>query len=65
MHKESEEIHFTLFAACVRASVVPSSPILVTLMEEALSYSETSDLTRATPRDIQEVGILCIKASFV
>jgi hypothetical protein len=39
--------------ACVRgllvaASVVPSSPILVTLMKEALSSSETSDLTRAT-----------------
>jgi hypothetical protein len=40
-------------ASCVRrlldtASVVPSSSILVTLMNEALSYSETSILTRAT-----------------
>jgi hypothetical protein len=29
-------------------SVVPSSPILVTLMKEALSSSETSVFTRAT-----------------
>jgi hypothetical protein len=28
----------------VTASVVPSSPILVTLMKEALSFSETSSL---------------------
>jgi hypothetical protein len=32
----------------VTASVVPSSPILVTLMTDALSSSETSVLTRAT-----------------
>jgi hypothetical protein len=32
----------------VTASVVPSSPILVTLMKEALSSSKTSVLTRAT-----------------
>jgi hypothetical protein len=29
----------------VIASVVPSASILVTLMKEALSYSETSDFT--------------------
>jgi hypothetical protein len=40
------------------ASVVPSSPILVTLMKEAPSFSETSDITRATWRDIPEDGIL-------
>jgi hypothetical protein len=34
----------------VTASVVPSSPILVTLMKEALNSSETSVLTRATTR---------------
>jgi hypothetical protein len=34
----------------VTASVVPSSPILLTLMKEALSSSETSVLTRATQR---------------
>jgi hypothetical protein len=34
------------------ASVVPSSPILVTMMKEALSFSETSVLTRATPHNM-------------
>jgi hypothetical protein len=38
----------------VTACVVPSSPILVTLMKEELSSSETSVLTRATRRKITE-----------
>jgi hypothetical protein len=56
----SDEIRVFLHSVqllLITANVLPSSPILVTLMMEALGFSETPVLTRAA-RHITEDGIL-------
>jgi hypothetical protein len=53
--------HHSVFQLLLTTNVVPSSPILVTLMTEAMHSSEMLVLTSATRHDIPDDGILqCI-----
>jgi hypothetical protein len=54
MKKYKNSVVCIVLGVMIRASVVFSSPILVTLMKESLSSSETSVLTRAARRNITE-----------
>jgi hypothetical protein len=47
-----------MFWLLVTANIVPSSPILVTMMMEVIPSSETLVLARATWHNIPEDGIL-------
>jgi hypothetical protein len=56
-----------MFRLLLTANAVPTSPIIVTLMIEALSSSDTSVLTRATRSNISEddVRLLLVMATFL
>jgi hypothetical protein len=61
----SEELSASIISVSrllVTANVVPSSPILVTLVMDALSSSEKSLLTRATRRNLLEDAIFVVIA---
>jgi hypothetical protein len=54
----SEVFLRSMLRLLVTVNVVPSSPILITLIMKAMRFSETSVLPKATRRNIPENGIL-------
>jgi hypothetical protein len=56
VHLVRTDLH-SVFLLLVTDNVIPSSPILVFLIMEAIRSSETSVLTRATLHNIPEDGI--------
>jgi hypothetical protein len=53
----SEELRASIMQRFLVTANVPSSPILVTLLMDALNSSETSVLTRSTRRNILEEAV--------
>jgi hypothetical protein len=63
--KNQQARNTSVLRLLVTASLVPGSPILVTLMKEAPSSSETPVITRATQRNIPEDTVLRRFSSWV
>jgi hypothetical protein len=53
---------YIMFQLLVTVNVVPSSPILSTLIMGVIPSATTSDLTKATRRHVPEDGIIHLNA---